>query len=82
MCAVTGRSQTLQYRSEGFGAVAHPSAGLGMECDSGSTLCRATVMVSMLRVYNLPSFKPSKPSVIELVSDELLEIVKLKGPAP
>ena len=51
VCAVTDRSQTLQYRSEGFGAVAHlrtlPSAGLGRGCDFGSTLCRATVMVPL-----------------------------------
>ncbi len=47
VCTVTDRSQTPQYRSEGFGAVAHPSAVLGMECDLGSTLCRETVMVSM-----------------------------------
>ena len=40
-CAVANRSQTLQYRSEGFGA------GLEMYCDSGNTMCRVTAVVSM-----------------------------------
>ncbi len=51
-----------------------------MDCDSGSTLCRVTAVVSVERRHNLPSFKPGA-NVIELVLAELLEIVKLKGPA-
>ncbi len=50
-------------------------------CDVESTPRRTTIVVSMERVYNLPSFKLSM-NVIGLVSAELLEIVKLKGPAP
>ena len=40
---------TLQYRSEGFGAVvrAHPRLGLGIECDFESTQCRKSALVPM-----------------------------------
>ncbi len=40
---------TLQYRSEGFGAVAraHPRSGLGIECDFESTQCRKSALVPM-----------------------------------
>ncbi len=48
--AVVDRSDqiwTLQYRSEGFGAVAreHPRLGLGIECDFESTRCRGSTLV-------------------------------------
>ena len=47
MCAVTDRSQTLQYMGVGFGARAQFPRKIRKDCDSGSTPRRATVVVSM-----------------------------------
>ena len=46
-CAATGWFQTLQYRSDLFGAVAPSLRRITKACDLGSTPCRTTVVVSM-----------------------------------